>query len=93
MNLATNTSGRTAIRKAHAGALIDAFEVEVRGEEAKQVAKALTSALLREAAEVAQAEGARLYDDMGQKAAQGAWSVAEKLRGLADAAEAGESGC
>jgi hypothetical protein len=33
-----------------------------------------------EAAGIAHDEGTRLYDDMGQKAAQGAWRVSDRLR-------------
>lgn len=40
--------------------------------------------VLREAAGVAEAEAAFLYDDMGQKAAAGARYVADRLRRLAD---------
>ncbi|MEU5979419.1 hypothetical protein [Streptomyces sp. NPDC047315] len=39
---------------------------------------------LLEAAEVADAEASRLYDDMGQKAAEGARAVAARLRAMAD---------
>jgi hypothetical protein len=42
--------------------------------------------MLREAAEAAHAEGDRLYDDVGLKAAEAAWGVATKLRAMADEA-------
>lgn len=55
-----------------------AVETELRdGDAARTVA-------LRQAADLAHAEGTRLYDDMGQKAAAGAWAVADRLRTEAD---------
>lgn len=40
--------------------------------------------VLREAAQIANVEGDRLYDDVGLKAAEGAWVVRDKLRKTAD---------
>jgi hypothetical protein len=44
---------------------------------------------LREGASVAHDEGTHLYDDMGQKAAAGAWYVRDRLRARADAIQGG----
>ncbi|MEU5974368.1 hypothetical protein [Streptomyces sp. NPDC047315] len=48
------------------------------------------AAALLEAAETADTEAARLYDDMGQKAAEGARAVAERLLAMAGAPPAAE---
>jgi hypothetical protein len=60
------------------GLLREAVETELRdGDGARPVA-------LREAADLAHAEGTRLYDDMGRHAAEGAWAVRDRLRTLAN---------
>ncbi|MEU9606187.1 hypothetical protein [Streptomyces sp. NPDC048057] len=64
-----------ALLREQAGAPPEAEPVSARDE--------IRAAVLREAAEVADAEATRLYDDMGQAAAAGARAVAERLRAMA----------
>lgn len=87
---------RTALRARIADA-IDATYTSVDSFDADRAADAVLAvlpepaadraAVLREAAEAAEREAARLYDDWGQKAAGGARAVAELLRRMADEAQ------
>lgn len=54
---------------------------------ALEVARAERAAALREAADIAHNEGTRLYDDAGQRHAEGAWAVRDRLRTLANTPE------
>ncbi|MGW2550050.1 hypothetical protein [Streptomyces sp. NPDC001635] len=60
-------------------ALHDALKDKVRELEAQVGARRLAAAY-RAAADEAHDEGSRLYDDMGQKAAEGAWKIRDLLR-------------
>ncbi|MGI5143309.1 hypothetical protein [Streptomyces sp. CA-106110] len=68
-------------------ALADQLKAKVRQLEARIQAEARAQAY-RAAADEAHAEGDRLYGDMGQKAAEGAWKVRDLLRRRADELEA-----
>jgi hypothetical protein len=61
----------------------DQLKAAVRTREAYHDAE-VRAAAYREAADLAHAEGTRLYDDMGRHAAEGAWSVRDKLNARAD---------
>lgn len=54
---------------------------------AVEVARAERISAYRAAADIAHAEGNRLYDDSGQRHAQGAWAVRDALRARADEME------
>lgn len=56
----------------------------VSGAEAQAEAEELYRAVLREAADVAHSIGNDLYDDAGNRYAQGAWHVRNKLRSMAE---------
>ncbi|MEU1592716.1 hypothetical protein ABZ468_07615 [Streptomyces sp. NPDC005708] len=68
-------------------ALADQLKAKVRELEVLEDARR-AARTYRAAADEAHAEGDRLYDDMGQKAAEGAWKVRDLLRARADELEA-----
>jgi hypothetical protein len=57
---------------------------ELLDDYAVEVARAERIATYRAAADLAHAEGNRLYSDSGQRHAQGAWAVRDALRARAD---------
>jgi hypothetical protein len=62
---------------------LDRLRAKVREAEQRHDAE-VRAAAYREAANLAHAEGTRLYDDMGRHAAEGAWSVRDRLNAEAD---------